>query len=319
MRRLCVLLCALLPVAWSVAEGCRFGAVPQNSGFAMDGYFVWCGAVIPDGGGYHMFASRWPTATKFPDGYRDHSEIVRAVASRPEGPYVFQEVVIGAREKGFWDSGMAHNPVVYKVGNTFVLYYIGSDVGSHHRRIGLATAKTPAGPWVRSDRPLNLGTEEDANNPSACFASDGSVKLIWRTADLRVCVSTAPTYAGPFTLANSNAWPTAKLEDFFFFRRGDTYHVVCEDNVGAVTGHVRWGAHLVSPDGIGAWSVAPDAVVYNHRIRWMDGTAFEPRRRERPWLLIENGSSTFLFTAVYDGQRTWNQPVPVKDAPWETE
>jgi len=291
------------------------GAVPQKSGFKMDGYFVWCGAVIPDGGVYHLFASRWPETTKFPDGYRDHSEIVRAVAARPEGPYVFQEVVIGARAKGYWDSGMAHNPAVYKVGKTFVLYYIGSDVGSHHRRIGLATADAPTGPWVRSDRPLNLGTEEDANNPSACFASDGSVKLIWRTKDLRVCVSTAPTAAGPFTLANSNAWPTAKLEDFYFFKCGSRYHIVCEDNAGAVSGHTRWGVHLVSSDGIQDWKAAPTPVVYDHSIRWTNGGAFEPVRRERPWLLIENGAATHLFTAVYDGRRTWNQPVPITNFP----
>jgi hypothetical protein len=39
-------------------------------------------------------------------------------------------------------------------------------------------------------------------------------------------------------------------------------------------------------------------------------------RRERPWLLIENGKATCLFTAVYDGAKTWNQPVPIEPA-WE--
>ena len=279
----------------------------------MEGYFVWCGSVIKVGNAYQMFASRWPEATKFPEGYRAHSEIVRAVATRPEGPYVFQDVVIGPREKGKWDSGMAHNPAIYKAGSTFVLYYIGSDVGSRNRQIGIATAEEITGPWRRRDTPLDLGVASDANNPSACFEPDGSVKLIWRTSDLRVCLSTAHSFEGPYTLVNSNVWPSAKLEDFFFFKRGGTYHVICEDNAGKITGHERWGAHLVSPDGIADWRVCSAPIAYDHSIFWSDGTAFEPRRRERAWLLIEGGKLTHLFTAVYDGHRTWNQPVPLTE------
>lgn len=292
--------------------GLRPSAVARGTGFAMEGWFVWCGAAIESGGTYHLFASRWPEATKFPEGYRTHSEIVRATADHPEGPYIFREVVIGRREAGPWDSGMAHNPAIYRVGGTYVLYYIGSDVGSRLRRIGIATAPSPAGPWRRSDRPLDLGIEGDANNPSAWFESDGSVKLIWRTVDLRVRVSTAPAFGGPYALANENAWPAAKLEDFFLFRSGGAFHLVCEDNVGQVTGHVRWGAHLVSSDGIGGWRAWPEPVVYDHEIRWTDGGRLDAVRRERPWLLLDaQGRPTHLFTAVYDGRRTWNQPVPL--------
>jgi hypothetical protein len=289
----------------------RMDAVARGSGFAMEGWFVWCGAVIKAEGAYHLFASRWPEATKFPEGYRTHSEIVRAVAPRPEGPYVFQEVVIGRRAAGKWDSGMAHNPVIYETAGTYVLFYNASDVGSRHRQIGFATARAITGPWQRQDRPLDLGLASDANNPSAWFERDGSVKLVWRTADLRVCVSTARHFGGPYTLANGNAWPGARLEDFFLFRHGGRYHLICEDNAGRVTGHERWGAHLVSPDGVSGWQPWSEPVAYDHTIRWTDGGHFEPRRRERPWLLIEGGAITHLFTAVYDGTRTWNQPVPL--------
>jgi hypothetical protein len=131
----------------------RIQPVSKSTGLHIDGYFVWCGSVIKVGGTYHMFASRWPEATKFPDGYRTHSEIVRATAARPEGPYAFQEVIIGKRAPGKWDSAMAHNPVIYKSGSTFVLYYIGSDEGSRYRQIGIATAPAVTGPWTRSDAP----------------------------------------------------------------------------------------------------------------------------------------------------------------------
>lgn len=289
----------------------RIGPVSRVSGLAMDGWFVWCGAVIKVDGAYHLFASRWPEATKFPEGYRANSEIVRATAAQPEGPYQFQEVVIGRRAPGKWDGGMAHNPAIYRTGDTFVLYYNASAVGSRHRQIGIATARTITGPWERREQPLDLGLASDANNPAACFEPDGRVKLIWRTSDLRVCISTARTYAGPYQVANANVWPAARLEDFFFFKSGGEYHLVCEDNAGKVTGHERWGAHLVSRDGINDWRPWTAPVAYDHTILWREGGHFEPRRRERPWLLLEGGAITHLFTAVYDGVRTWNQPVPV--------
>lgn len=288
----------------------RIQPVAEGTGFAMDGYFVWCGSAIKVGDEYHLFASRWPVATKFPEGYREHSEIVRAVASRPEGPYQFAQVVIGRREPDKWDSGMAHNPAIYRVGDTFVLFYNASAAGSRYRQIGIATAPRITGPWTRRDRPLDLGMAGDANNPAACFEPDGRVRLFWRTVNLRVCISVADSFEGPYTVANDGVWPTARLEDFFCFKHGDTYHVICEDNAGSVTGHERWGAHLMSADGIGGWRPAPDAAAYDHTIRWTDGTEFNPVRRERPWLLSENGQITHLFTAVFDGERTWNQVVP---------
>jgi hypothetical protein len=289
-----------------------FEPVAKGTGFSMDGYFVWCGSVIKVGGVYEMFASRWPTNTKFPDGYRQHSEIVRAEASRPEGPYVFKEVVIGTRTAGKWDSAMAHNPAIYQVGGTFVLFYIGSDAGSNRRQIGIATASSIAGPWTRRDKPLDLGVA-DANNPAAWFEPDGSVKLVWRTANLRVCESVAKSFEGPYTVVNSNLWPAAKVEDFFIFKKGGEYHLICEDNEGNLTGHDRkWGGHLISEDGMTNWRRAQQPVAYDDTIRWTDGTEFKAVRRERPWLLMENGKITYLFNAVFDGKQTWNQPVPLE-------
>jgi hypothetical protein len=292
----------------------RLQVVDSNSGLRIKGYFVWCGSAIKVDGKYHMFASRWPEATKFPEGYRTHSEIVRATADRAEGPYTFQEVVVGKRAAGRWDSGMAHNPVIYRVGMTFVLFYIGSDEGSRYRQIGVATASAIAGPWNRSDRPLDLGVKTDGNNPAACFELDGSVKLVWRDKNLHVYVSTAPSFRGPYRVANDRVWPEARLEDFFLFKHQGQYHLICEDNVGNVTGHERWGAHLYSEDGISGWKKYTPSVVYDHEISWTDGTSLHAVRRERPWLLIEDHAATCLFTAVYDGVHAWNQAVPIRPA-----
>ena len=290
----------------------RLQPVGKDSGFHLEGYFVWCGSVVKAGADYHMFAARWPVATGFPEGYRRYSEIVRATSTQPEGPYHFQEVVIGKRAAGTWDSGMAHNPAIYRVDGGYVLYYIGSDEGSSYRQIGIATARAITGPWVRSDQPLDLGIASDANNPAACFEKDGSVKLIWRNRDLRVYVSTAASYRGPYRLANDQVWPQSQLEDFFLFKGPGGYHLICEDGEGRITGHERWGAHLYSKDGVTGWQACSPATAYEHEIAWLEGGSFHPTRRERPWLLVEDGVATWLFTAVYDGQRTWNQPVPIR-------
>jgi len=287
----------------------RLQPVPRECGFRMEGYFVWCGAAVRVGQTYHLFASRWPEATGFPEGYRQYSEIVRATAPRPEGPYAFREVVIGKRPAGKWDSAMAHNPAIYRVGDTFVLYYNASDEGSTYRQIGIATAASVEGPWMRSDRPLDLGIESDANNPAALFEPDGSVKLIWRDARLRVVVSTAPSFWGPYRAANEDVWPRARLEDFFLFRQEGRAVLLCEDNEGSVTGHERWGALLSSPDGIRDWQPCRPSVAYDHDIRWTDGTTFQATRRERPWLLMEEGRPVCLFTSIWDGSKAWNQPV----------
>ena len=138
------------------------------------------------------------------------------------------------------------------------------------------------------------------------------MKLVWRTANLRVIESVAKSFEGPYTVVNSNLWPTAKVEDFFIFKKGSAYHLICEDNAGKLTGHDRkWGGHLISEDGTTNWRPAPQPVAYDDTIRWTDGTEFKAVRRERPWLLIENGKITYLFNAVFDGKQTWNQPVPL--------
>ena len=63
-------------------------------------------------GRYHLFAARWPKELPFFDGYKVHSEVVRAASPTPEGPYEFQEVVLPARGAEYWDGRMTHNPTI---------------------------------------------------------------------------------------------------------------------------------------------------------------------------------------------------------------
>jgi len=297
----------------------RLQPVPADSGFRMDGYWVWGGSAIKVGDTYHLFASRWPKKNQFPDDYFAESEIVWATSRSPLGPYRFEQVIIGERDSMYWDSNMAHNPTIHQIGDEFVLFYIGSDFttlrdGSNRllRRVGYATAKNIAGPWTRSEKPL---VESESNNPAVFVEDDQSIKMMYRDENLRIFAARAATFRGPFEVVSDNVWPAARLEDFYLFRKENRYHCIAEDNEGQVTGQTRWGALLVADDFSGPWKAGEPAVVYNHTLRFGNGDSLRCDRRERPQLLFENGKITTLLNGVYDGTNSWCQPVAVSP-PW---
>jgi hypothetical protein len=193
-------LAAFASTSAPAADFPELGSVPRNGGFQMDGYWVWCGSVIKgDDGRYHLFASRWPKDITFHPGWMCYSEIVRAVADKPEGPYKFQQVVLPARGAEFWDGRATHNPSITRHGDTYILFYMGSThpfddpplgvkfeltdprciVARSNKRIGVATAKKLEGPWTRYDQPM-LDTKPGTfysfltSNPAPVVHEDGS-------------------------------------------------------------------------------------------------------------------------------------------------
>ncbi|MDQ3814304.1 MAG: glycoside hydrolase family protein [Armatimonadota bacterium] len=296
----------------------RLLPVPRDSRFKMPGFFVWCGSLIRAGGRYHLFASRWPEATGFPDGYRAHSEIVRATAPTPTGPFTFQEVVLAGRGGRYWDGQMCHNPKVVPVGQRFVLYYIGSARGSALRQIGWAVADSIEGPWQRADEPLALG--EDANNPAPYVHEDGSILLAYRDQHLRMHVARALSCDGSYSIIAEDIFPQGRLEDPDLFFLDGRYHLVMEDNEGKLTGAVRHGGHLISEDGV-RWVPHDPPRVYSHTIEWEDGTRVTATRRERPEVfnaharIKGNGEPTHLMTAVLIEGQSWCliQPIAAPD------
>jgi hypothetical protein len=278
--------------------------VSKDSGFRMDGYFVWGGSVIKVGSKYNMFASRWPEETGFPSGYITHSEIVRAEADSPLGPYIFREVVIHGRGGEYWDGGMAHNPTIHNVGSEYVLFYNACEAGGRTRRVGYAAAKSITGPWRRIDEALPLS--EDANNPVACFEADGEVKLAFRDRELKMGIAVAPHYNGIYKVLDFEITPEIKLEDPYIYHQDGMYHIICEDNRAQVSGHERWGVHLVSEDSIHNWHPAAPVVAYTHTIAWEDGIRSVMERRERPQLIFDDrGGISHLCTGVLYKGKTW--------------
>jgi hypothetical protein len=173
---------------------------------------------------------------------------------------------------------------------------------------GYAVAPSIDGPWQRSDQPI---IDVESNNP-AVLIEENNVKLLYRDAPLRVYLSEAADFRGPYELINDNVWPEHKIEDFYFFKMNETYHFICEDNVGGISDHERWGVQLYSENGIDNWKAYDPVVIYDHDLKYEDGSILHCTRRERPQLLIQDGDITHLLTSVYDGENSWCQPVALE-------
>jgi hypothetical protein len=318
----------------------EFGTVPRNGGFRMEGYWVWCGSVIKgDDGKYHMFASRWPKDITFHPGWMTNSEVVRAVADKPEGPYVFQEVVLPARGVQYWDGRSTHNPSITKHGDTYLLYYMGSThplgdaprgekfelddprciVARANKRIGLAVSKSLAGPWQRFDKPI-LDTKPGTyysfltSNPAPSVSKDGSALLMFKArrydekgkhGAMVLGLARAKNFLGPYEVVSKEPLFSpdhfGEVEDPFLWQGPDGgYELIAKDMTGKLTGEKHAGIYALSPDGEN-WKLAPNPKAYSRKVRWDGGVEQIMGQLERPFLLIEKGRPVFMFAASGDG------------------
>lgn len=329
----------------------RILPAPRNGGFRMEDYWVWCGSAIRgEDGRTHMFAARWSKRYPFFDGYRVASEVVRAVAESPVGPYTFEEVVLPARGAKFWDGRMTHNPTIHKYGDTYLLFYIGAtyerptptvdeirartspvpDLCYATIRIGLATAESVYGPWTRLDAPvLDVRPGEwDASvvtNPAPCVLPDGRIFLYYRSNyhhQCRIGVAMAERLGAPFSRLHNDPifdFGEDHIEDPFVWWADDHFELIAKDQVGGLTGEKHAGVHATSADGI-HWTISDPPKAYSREVVWDDGAVSVQGSLERPQLLFEDGEPRYLFAATGDGpggfrnaENTWNMVVPLGD------
>ena len=346
----------LHPDAWAGVKNRfydRLQPAVRGGGFQMDDYWVWCGsAVRGEDNRYHLFASRWPKALAFHPHWLSNSEIVRAVADRPEGPYQFEERVLAPRDARFWDGRMTHNPTIHRHGDKFLLFYIGLTFdgpaptpatplvhGSERmvwmrgrQRIGLAVADSVRGPWRRPDQPLLDVAPAGAwdsylvSNPAPCVRPDGSVLLVYKgtggpKARLNMGVAGADHYAGPYRRLSPNPifdLQKTHVEDGYCWHERGRYWMVMKDMTGDLCGEKHAGILVSSREGV-RWEIAQPPLAYSRTLRWDDGTTTTQGQLERPQLLMENGTPTHLFFATGDGPggfdrmtRSWNLVVPLR-------
>lgn len=275
--------------------GAHFLPAPLNGGFAMEGYWVWCGSVARgEDGLYHMFASRWKNSLPFHPGWGVASEIVRAVSTTPEGPYRFAGVVLGPRGAGWWDGRVAHNPVIQKCGDTWLLFYMGTThpypdppgdgslnhdsyqwlCARAHKRIGLATAKSILGPWQRPDRPLldvRPGQFDDffTSNPAPCLHPDGSCLLLYKTRSWKQPPYTGCTGNGMFSgMKLGAAWadhwrgPYRRLTDRPLFEGEGVLEdpFLWKTDAGYAMIAKDWNGHYTGDAGSAVYASSPDGL-----------------------------------------------------------
>lgn len=329
----------------------------QGSGFQMDDYWVWCGSVVRDQEGtYHMFASRWPRTLPFHPGWLTNSQVIRATSPTPDGPYKFAAVVFEPRGPAFWDGDSTHNPHITRIGDKYALFYMGTRtplpsvapneslsmtdprviVARSNKRIGLALADHPAGPWKRLDAPILLPKPETfydffTSNPAPLIEADGSVLLVFKSrrykpdrkhSDMMLGVAKAPRPEGPYEVVTPDpifGGPgKPALEDPFIWRSERGIELIAKDMTGAYSGQAGAGMRAVSRDGI-KWELDDPPHSWDRTFEFEDGSTVTVGSAERPFLLFDEGRPTHLFLSMSDGPggfagltRTWIQAVRLR-------
>ena len=335
----------------------HLGQAPRTPAFESEGYWVWGSSIVKgEDGKYHMFVSRFPKSLPFHPGWMIASEIVHATSDTPEGPYKFSDIALPARGAQYWDGRSTHNPRILKYQNKYYLIYMGSThpfanptyeqltldspwciIGRSNKRIGLAVADSPYGPWKRFDEPI-LKTKPNTfysfltSNPSPIIQEDGSVMMIFKGrtyigdnkfSDMALGMAYAPSIEGPYKVLNDDqpifqVNGQGEAEDPFLWKDNKGYHAIFKDHVSKFTGEQGGGVMAHSKDGI-RWTVDKDPKAYSRTVEWEDGKVEMQGQLERPFLLFENGKATYAFFATMNGPggfenatKSWNMVIPIK-------
>ena len=324
---------------------------PVAGAFRMKDYIIWGGSVIKaDDGRYYMFASRWPKKLGMKN-WVTNSEIVLASADRPEGPYSFEKVILPPRGPQFWDGMTTHNPTIHRYKGKYILFYIGmtypfkrptqtitdKQYGNtwNTKRIGIAIADSPKGPWKRFNKPIlqprpNHWDAAITSNPAAIIHPDGSVLLIYKSAPvpyperrknraLHFGVASAPNYLGPYKRLNNGKYidikgaKNAHIEDPYIWYSNGYYHMIAKIFSKTLTGEAGAGFYAYSKDGE-KWSLSKHPKAYSRTVLFNDGTTRTQIKLERPQVLLKNGTPTHIFFATRDSKESdiYNLVIPLK-------
>lgn len=334
----------------------NLGKASRTPAFESEGYWVWGSSVVKgEDGKYHMFVSRFPKSLPFHPGWMVASEIVHAVSDVPQGPYKFSDVALPARGSQYWDGRSTHNPRILKQNGKYYLIYMGSThpfadptykqltldspwciVGRSNKRIGMAVADSPYGPWKRLDEPI-LKTKANTfysfltSNPSPIIQEDGSVMMIFKgrsykgndgNSEMSLGMAYAPSIEGPYQVLN-NDQPIFQVdgqgeaEDPYLWKDKDGYHAIFKDHVSKFTGERGGGVMAHSKDGI-RWTVDKNPKAYSRTVEYSDGKIEMQGQLERPFILFEDGKPAYIFFATMDGpggfenaSNSWNMVIPI--------
>ncbi len=279
------------------------------------GFHVWGSSpIIGPEGKIHLFSARWPVTARFDPGWRTHSEIAHYVADKPEGPFVFQNVALVGTGKDSWDRFGIHNPAIHRVGDRYVLLYIGNDGRKRHpanQRIGMATARSLSGPWRRIGRDgqiLAPSTDpkhwtfraaNGVNNPAFLQHRDGRFLLYYKSSHGRMGLAVANRLEGPYVHQKLPVTKNAvAIEDGYAFYWDNRICLITTDNHGIKRrgGGLLWQSKdglAFDPDPTLAFGLLTDYVSplpKKSRHHYGRGPKFE-----RPQVLMRENRPDFIY------------------------
>ena len=196
----------------------KFADKWQYIGIAVEepGYTVWgTSPIVDDDGKIHLFVARWPAELKVDPGWRSHSEIAHYVGTSPEGPFHFSDIALKGSGLETWDRFGAHNPAIHKVGDRYVLLYIGNDNPAQpphpaNQNIGMAISKSLYGPWQKvnedglvlappgDDKYWNYQASNGVNNPALLQHPGGGFFLYFKSEGGKMGLAIARQIEGPY-------------------------------------------------------------------------------------------------------------------------
>ncbi len=311
--------------------------------FSYPDYYTWCPSIIRDDQGrYQLFHSRWPKE-KYWTSWMTHSEVDRAVASSPEGPYTPIGVVIPPTSEGRGKWFNAHNPKIEKFEGSYWLYFIqtwGTEITesmrleiarkaySHPKWMGevrpnqrtfVANASSLDGPWSITPEPIVEPAKTIVRltvNPGVCRRPDGSYLMIVKgdkpgaTQFIRnQAVATSPKPQGPWTIADKPAIDYLDTEDvsLWYDQGRERYYAVfhTSERKGFI-------GLITSEDGLN-WEKSAQFELTPKVINFDDGTSWKPAMMERPYMLRDDkGTPTHLVVACGSTKHTSIVILPLK-------
>lgn len=305
-------------------------------------WFIWCSSVLkePDGS-YHMFSVRWPKWIGF-YAWLTHSEVVHAVAEKPEGPYSDVGVAIPPVGEGRGDWFTAHNAKIKFFDGRYYLYFIqtrgdsfaddpeglrlemAQTGGSHelwkaearpNQRTFVAVADSIDGPWKVHPDPIVQPAKTITTitvNPAVCRGPNGTYFMIVKgdkpnaTGFIRnQALATAGSPVGPWTIHDEPVIDYIDTEDVSMWYDQTRNRFYAVFHVPATHAPpVGFIGMITSSDGI-HWEKASRYCLLEKRIPLDDGTLWTPGRMERPFVLTnDRGQPEMLYVACKEGNST---------------
>ena len=215
------------------------------------GYTIWGSSPIQDEKDQtHLFVARWPAELKVDPGWRSHSEIAHYVGPSPEGPFRFSDLALTGSGKNTWDKYGAHNPTIHKVGDSYVLLYIGNDnpeTPPHpaNQHIGMALSSSLYGPWEKANGDglilsppddssvWNYGASNGVNNPALLCHPNGEFYLYFKSEGGRMGLAQSREIQGPYKqLPGPVTSNEQTIEDGYAFIHKEKICLLTTDNHG---------------------------------------------------------------------------------------